>query len=78
MEADFRYFLNNYEHLCSRYRDKYVVIKDGKVLGAYDDRHEALDDTLPKEPIGTFIVQKCSEDSSEHITRVRRPVTVTG
>jgi len=64
MRKDFNWFLNNYDVLYKKYGHKYLVIKDKKVLGAYDNVREALDNT--KEALGTFIVQECNGDRSAY------------
>jgi hypothetical protein len=66
--ADFNWFLNNYDKLYSEYGHKYLVIKDEKVLGAYDNIREALDNT--DEEIGTFIVQECNGTESAYTNYV--------
>ncbi len=43
-----------------QYDGKFVVIKDGKVLGAYDDELTAITQTQKTQELGTFLVQKVS------------------
>jgi hypothetical protein len=36
LEAEFKWFLDHQDELVTKYEGKYVVIKDGGVLGAYE------------------------------------------
>ena len=62
LDRDFDYFLENHEALVKKYNGKFVVIKDQKVIGAYDDVGEAIKATTKKHKLGTFSVQECSDD----------------
>lgn len=59
LEADFGYYLKHKPALVRKYRGKYVVIRDGTVLGAYDDQLVAISETSKTHELGTFIVQHC-------------------
>lgn len=63
LEAEFKYFLNNQDELVAKYRGKFVVIKDGKVLDAYDTQLQAVETTSKTHQIGTFLVQQCEPGS---------------
>ncbi len=60
---EFQYFLDHQDELVPLYNGKYIVIKDGVVLGAYDDELEAVTETAKVHPLGTFLVQKCEPGS---------------
>lgn len=60
---EFQYFLDHQDELVPLYNGKYIVIKDGAVLGAYDDELEAVTETAKVHPLGTFLVQKCEPGS---------------
>ena len=55
---EFEYFKNNFEFIKSKYKDKFIVIKNCSVLGAYSSYQEAVEQTNKTEKPGTFIVQK--------------------
>jgi len=59
LEEQFRFYLEHQEELVKRYDGKYIVVKDYKVLGAYDSEAEAIRETTREHELGTFIVQKC-------------------
>lgn len=71
-DKNYNYFLTNKKELCKKYLNKYLVIKDEKVFGAYDTFKEALDEVKDIEA-GTYIIQKCEKNEEVQIfhTRVR-------
>ena len=38
---------------------KYVVIKNNRVIGEYEDSNAAMLETLEAEEIGTFLIEEC-------------------
>ena len=64
MMKDFNWFLNNYQNLFKEYGHQFLVIKDKKVLGHYDNVRQAIDNTT-EEP-GTYIVQECNGNESAY------------
>lgn len=65
LKNEFEYFLANKENLVKDYEGKFIVIKDRKVIGAYDTEAMAVKETAKEHALGTFLVQECSlsEDS---------------
>ena len=61
LEKEFEYYLAHQAELVEKYRDKYVAIKGGKVLGAYDNELAAVAETQKTEELGTFLVQLVTE-----------------
>jgi len=59
LESEFDFFLKNQATLVSKYRGKYIVIKNKKILGVYNDISSAINETSKTEKPGTFLVQKC-------------------
>lgn len=68
LEDEFKFFLKNQGELVQKYNGKFVVIKGGKVLGAYDGELQAVEETSKSEPMGTFLVQKV-EPGTESYTQ---------
>jgi hypothetical protein len=66
MKQDFEYFLENLDKLVTQYGNKYIVIKNKAVLGAYENFESAIRNTAKTEEIGTFIIQQCTKDSSAY------------
>ena len=57
LKKDFEYYLANQSELVKQYDGKFIVIKGGKVLGAYDDELVAVETTQKEHAAGTFLVQ---------------------
>ena len=68
LEDEFRYFLKHQDELVEKYLGRFVVIKQGKILGAYGSELEAVEKTSKKHEAGTFLVQKC-EPGTESYTQ---------
>lgn len=62
--SDFNFFVEHYNELYEKYGHKFIVIKNHKILGVYDDAVSAVNITSEKHQIGTFIVQECNGDES--------------
>lgn len=60
LQKEFQYYLDHQDEMVRQYDGKFVVIKDGKVLGAYDDELTAITQTQKTQELGTFLVQKVS------------------
>jgi hypothetical protein len=59
LEKEFEYYLASQDELVEKYNGKYIVIKNQKVIGAYNEEIEALENTSKKHELGTFLIQKC-------------------
>lgn len=59
LEQEFKYYLDNQTELVEKYNNKFIAIKNQKVIGAYNSHGEALEQTSKAEKIGTFIIQHC-------------------
>lgn len=68
LEKEFKYYLEHQNELVKKYSGKFIVIKDCKVIGAFDDELQAINETMKKHELGAFLVQKC-EPGSESYTR---------
>jgi hypothetical protein len=68
LKKEFKYYLDHQDELIKKYNGKFVVIKDGQVIGSYDSQFEAVEETSKKYELGTFLVQKC-EPGSESYTQ---------
>jgi hypothetical protein len=68
LEREFQFYLDNQNSLVSQYNGRFVVIKDCKVIGVYEDELEAVKQTSQHHELGTFLVQKC-EAGSENYTQ---------
>jgi energy-coupling factor transporter ATP-binding protein EcfA2 len=69
LEKEFKFYIEHQEELVKKYNGRVIVIKDGKVLGAYDSDMEAITETTKIHELGTFLVKKC-EPGEESYTEV--------
>ncbi len=66
LEKEFNYYLKHQDELVKKYNGKYIVIKDCDVIGAFDSELEAVEKTMEKHELGTFLVQKCEYGSKSY------------
>jgi hypothetical protein len=67
VKKNYAWFEKNLPELVKSYEDKYVVIKEEKLLSAYETFDEAFNETVKTEDLGTFIIQFCSLDKGKTI-----------
>ena len=56
------YYLNNQKELAKEHEGKVLVIKNREVIGVYESKSEALNETVRNHKLGTFLVQACKSD----------------
>ena len=69
LEQEFVYYVEHQSELVSKYRGKYLVIRDQSVIAIFDSEIDAVIETSKKYDLGTFLVQKC-EPGKENYTAV--------
>ena len=67
---DYKWFIENYDHFFKEFGHKFLVIKNHKVLGAYDSYADGVYKTIPSEELGTFIVQECNGNASAYTASI--------
>ena len=68
IKENYKYFEEHYKEIVEKHLNKYVIIKDKKIVGSYDTLEEAAKRAAEKYELGTFIIQKCDkniEDSTQ-------------
>ena len=66
LEKEFQFYLDHQDEFVRKYEGKFVVIKERKVLGAYDDELTAVAETQKAHDLGTFLVQKVSRGTADY------------
>ena len=66
LQKEFDFYLANQAEMVEKYDGKFIVIKDGIVVGEYDDEMTAVTETQKSHALGTFLVQKVSEGDTEY------------
>lgn len=59
LEKEFNYYLEHQDELLKKYNGKFIVIKGREVIGSYDSELDAINKTIEKHKLGTFLVQLC-------------------
>jgi hypothetical protein len=63
----FRYYVDHQTELVERYNEKFIVIRNQTVIGAYDSEMEATEKTSRDYELGTFLVQKYEPGEESYI-----------
>jgi hypothetical protein len=58
LSQEFEFYLANQDKIVSEHNNKYVVIKDRRIIGVFDDELTAINQTKANHELGTFLVQK--------------------
>lgn len=66
LKQEFQYYLDHQAELVKKYLNKFLVIKDQKVVAEYDTKQEAYDEASSKYELGTFLIQHCLPGSLSH------------
>ena len=66
LQREFEYYIAHQDELVEQYDGKYVAIKNGEVVGSYDDELTAVTETQKAHELGTFLIQKVSAGDSEY------------
>lgn len=62
LDEEFDFYQSNKERFLSEYEGKFVVFKEKKVIGVYENRMEAIKETRKEHELGTFLVQEVKKD----------------
>ena len=66
LQNEFQFYLDHQDEMVEKYDGKYIVIKDGHVLGAYDGELPAIIETQKSHKLGTFLVQLVSRGTDDY------------
>ena len=66
LAKEFRFYLDHQDEMVEKYDGKFIVIKDGIVLGDYDDELNAVTETRKAHELGTFLVQRVSPGNAAY------------
>ncbi len=59
LENEFKYYIKHQDELVKKYNNKFIVLKDEKIIGVYNSHSEAYNETVKNEELGTFLIQHC-------------------
>lgn len=66
LEKEFKFYLDNQKDLLKEYLNKYIIIKEQKVVASFDSKQEAYDYATEKFELGTFLIQHCLQGDLGH------------
>ena len=64
LDVEFKFYQENKENFLSKHEGKFIVIKEKKVIGVYEDRMKAIEETKKTHELGTFLVQEVVENDT--------------
>ena len=77
LQSEFEFYLSNQDEFVEKYDGKVIVIKDGAVLGVYDDELSAVTETQKTHELGTFLVQRVSEGNTAYTQTFHSRVVIS-
>jgi len=77
LQEEFDYYLAHQDELVRLYNGRFVVLKGHEVLGAYDERLEAISETAKHHELGTFMVHLVSPGEDGHTRRFHSRVRIS-
>ncbi len=66
LKLEFEFYLKNQEKLLKKYKGKFIVIKNKKVIGSYASNTEAYQESIKNNDLGTFLIQECLLGAESH------------
>lgn len=73
LQAEYQHYLENLSEYVEMYAGKVIAIKDGKVIGVYDDYMQAANDLYPEHEKGTVLIQEVGNDPTAHVAVFHTP-----
>lgn len=59
LEKEFQYYINNQDELVKNFEGNFIVIKNCEIIGDYTSEIIAIQKTMKKHQLGTFLIQEC-------------------
>jgi len=66
LKKEFEYYLSHQPEMVEKYDGKFIAIKNGTVLGAYEDELAAIAETRKEHELGTFLIQLVSPGNAAY------------
>ena len=72
IDKNYEYYFQHQEEFNKKYNNKYIIIKDEKIYGIFNNIESAIQEAKKLEA-GTYIIQQCIKKKEPQIfhTRVR-------
>lgn len=59
LDKEFKYFLDNQQELVQKHPNKFLIIRDDRVVGVYNSHMDAYKNGVNKYGLGNFLIQHC-------------------
>ena len=66
LKKEFDFYKENQTDLVQKYKGKFIVIRDKKVIGVYGSDIEAYQESQKEHKLGTFLIQKVDEGEESY------------
>ena len=67
LDKEYKFYLKNQAELVKKYKGKFLVIKDEKIVSVFGTREEAYNNAVAQYKLGTFLIQECLESNKDVI-----------
>ena len=76
LKKEFDFYRAHQDEMVAKYDGKVIAIKDGKVLGVFENDLEAVTHVRKTHELGTFLVQRVSEGDEAYTVTITSPGVV--
>lgn len=76
LKKEFDFYRANQDEMVAKYDGKVIAIKDGEVLGVFEDYLAAVTKVRKSHELGTFLVQRVSEGDEAYTMTIVSPRVV--
>ena len=73
LKKEFDFYRANQDEMVAKYDGKVIAIKDGEVLGVFEDYLAAVTKVRKSHALGTFLVQRVSEGDEAYTMTIVSP-----
>lgn len=67
LDKEYNFYFDNKSNLIEKYLNKWIAIKDNKIIGCYNNLGDAVELTSLNHKVGTFMVRQVLEKEPEII-----------
>lgn len=67
LDKEYSFYIKNRDKLLKKYLNKWIAIKDNKIIGCYNDLGDAVEITSINHKFGTFMVKQVLEKEPERV-----------
>lgn len=73
LEQEFKAYLRQKNEFAKKYDGKLIVLKNGEVIGVFDNYEEAAAEVFPHHERGTVLFQQISKDPDANVAHFYSP-----